>query len=355
MLLALLRSAIHQQEVETIYFQQATEQDWLKCYLLALHQGVLSLAWEGVKRLPTSCQPPLNVKLTWALREKEQREKYSAQCQALNELSQLLAQHGIGIIVLKGVGLSRLYPVPTHRESGDIDIYTYSADKTLMTDAEANRLADEIILKQGAILDDSPSEKHSKFGIYGATFENHRKFLHIAECQAISKAERWLRSHLSTSIVELQDGKYRIVVPSISFDSVFIPLHAAQHYGEGLSLKHLCDWAILIQQKGFTPPSDLDDKYLKLTVSTLTQLCNQHLGLSIPVEADCRLVNDMMLEILHPRYFGKTPSGGKCRQYLFRLRNRVHIFRLKHRLLGVSFWGKIRGWCMRKIKEYTSR
>lgn len=354
MLLALLRSAIHQQEVETTYFQRATEHDWLECYLLALHQGVLSLSWDGVHRLPSNCPPPLNVKLSWALREMEQREKYREQCLTLTTLTQHLAQYGISTMVLKGVGLSRLYPIPSHRESGDIDIYTYSADKLRMSDAEANRLADEIILQQGAIMDDLPSKKHSKFGVYGATIENHRMFLHVAECQATIKAEQWLQRHISTNTVDLLDGECHIEVPSAAFDSVFIPLHAAQHYGMGISLKHLCDWAILIKQKGLTVPSDLDDKYFKQVVTALTLLCNQHLGLSIPVEADHRLANDMMQEILHPPYYGLVPSGGRCKQYLFQLRNRIHIFRLRHRLLGVSFWGKVRGLCRRKIREYVS-
>ncbi|MBR5235142.1 MAG: nucleotidyltransferase family protein, partial [Bacteroidaceae bacterium] len=238
---------------------------------------------------------------------------------------------------------------------GDIDIYTYSADKNQMTDEEAHHQADEIILSEGAIMDDSPSKKHCKFGIYGVTFENHRMFLHVAECQTTVKAEQWLQRHISTSSVELLGGKCHIEVPSIAFDSVFIPLHAAQHYGEGLSLKHLCDWAILVKQYGLTLPSELDDKYFKQSVSALTHLCNQYLGLSVPVDADNRLADEMMQEILYPPYYGKTPSGGKGKQYLFQLRNRIHIFRLTHRLLGVSFGGKVRGWCMRKIKEFYSR
>ena len=63
MLLALLRAALHQKEVEIVYFQQVTEQDWVKCYRLAVYQGVSALAWGGIERLPAKCSPPLNVKL----------------------------------------------------------------------------------------------------------------------------------------------------------------------------------------------------------------------------------------------------------------------------------------------------
>ena len=351
MLLALLRAALHQKEVEIVYFQQVTEQDWVKCYRLAVYQGVSALAWGGIERLPTKCSPPLNVKLSWALREKELQEEYRKQCIAVSALNQLLSQYGIATIVLKGVGLSRYYPVPAHREGGDIDIYTYSADKTRLTNEEANRLADEVLLKQGAIMDDVFLKKHSKFGFNGVTFENHRMFLHVAECKMMAKMEQWLKKHISTIETALLDGECRITVPTIAFDSVFIPLHAAQHYGSGLSLKHLCDWALLVQQNGLNLPSELNDKYFKLIVNTLTQLCNQYLGLTVPVDKESDLVNEMMQEILYPPYFGKTPSGGACKAYLFQLQDRIHNFKLKHRLLGVSFWGKIRGLVVRKIKE----
>ena len=277
MLLALLRAAIHQQEVEVAYFQQTTDEDWVQCYRLAVRQGVSALAWEGIERLLVEYCPPLDVKLSWALLEKKQQQKYRKHCQAVNELARLYAQHGIATVVLKGVGLSRLYPVPAHREGGDIDIYTYSADKTQMTDEEANRLADEWMKKQGGGMDDTTFRKHSQFFFQGITVENHRMFLHEAECQTTNKAELWLRGHAETETVELMDGGCRIVVPSAAFDSVFVPLHAALHYGMGLSLKHLCDWTLLVKQYGVNLPLGLEDIYFKRTITTLTLLCNRYL------------------------------------------------------------------------------
>ena len=343
MLMALLRSVLHQREVETACFQQATEEDWVKCFKLAVHQGVSALAWEGIGRIPAKYAPPLNVKISWALREKEQLGEYIKQCKAINALTKLLAQNGIGVIVLKGVGLSRLYPVPAHRESGDIDIYTYSADRTVMTDEQANRLADEILLKEGAVMDETFFKKHSKIGLYGVTFENHRMFLHIDECKSIAIAEQWLQKHLETQTVELVNGKLKIEVPTVNFDSVFVSLHAAQHYGEGLSLKHLCDLVLLMQQKEFSLPDELDNKHIRQSIATLTQLCNQYLGLSVTVNAEVRkLATRMMQEILYPPHYGNSAIS--------QLQNRIHIFRQKHKLLGVSFWGKLGGWMARKVK-----
>lgn len=354
MLLALLRGALHQREVEVSSFKEATPEDWLQCFRLAVRQGVSALAWEGIERLPMDYAPPLDVKLSWALKEKKQLEKYQKHCRALNELTQLYAQHGIATMGLKGVGLSRLYPVPAHREGGDIDIYTYSADKSRITDEEANQLALELMREMGAVVEDTLFRKHSEFVFQGVTFENHCLFLHVRECQSIAKAQRWLEEHIAPQEVEVLDGEYRIKVPSITFDTVFVALHAAQHYGMGLSLKHLCDWTILAQLGGGKLPPELDDKYLKRAVAALTQLCHRYLGLEMPAEGGEAMGDEMMREILHPAYFRKTPPSNPVKAYWWGIRERWHIFRLSHRLLGVSFWGKIRGLCVRLFKEWWS-
>mgnify|MGYP003291410045 CR=1 FL=1 len=130
MLLALLRASLHQQEVEIVHFQQATEEDWLKCYRLAVRQGVSSLAWEGIERMPANYNPPLNVKLSWALREKEQLEKYRKHCLAANTLTQFFAQHNIATVILKGIGLSRFYPVPALRFTNNIIYFTLICQNT---------------------------------------------------------------------------------------------------------------------------------------------------------------------------------------------------------------------------------
>ena len=349
MLLALLRAVLHQREVEIGYFQQVTVDDWVQCYRLAVRQGVSALAWEGIECLPMENMPPLEVKLSWALLEKRQVTTYRKHCRVVNELAQLYASHGIAMVVLKGVGLSRLYPIPAHREGGDIDIYTYSADSTRMTDEEANRLANEIIEKQGLFMDDSTFKKHSQFCYQGMTVENHRMFVHLAECLTAVKAEQWLKEHRETTWMELMDGACKIEVPSMAFNRVFVAFHAAHHYGEGLCLKHLCDWTLLVRKGDGELPREPDDTYFKRAVTALTGLCHRYLGLDIPVKGGEDLADEMMREILRPPYFRKIPTEDSLKAYGVRLMNRIHIFRLKRRLLGVSFWGKLRGLLVRKI------
>ena len=140
MLLALLRASLHERDVEMSFFESASPEDWKLCYRIAAEQGVMALAWDGVMKLPKALQPPLAVKISWASGVEAYEQKYLRYCRAVDEVSRFYAGHGIATMQMKGVGFSTLYPVPCHREGGDIDIYTYSADLSRMSHMEANQL-----------------------------------------------------------------------------------------------------------------------------------------------------------------------------------------------------------------------
>ena len=336
MLLALLRSALHQHEVEKHFFQHATAEEWVKCFRLAVRQGVSALAWEGIERLPMEYCPPLDVKLSWVLVEKKQLKKYRDHCQAVNELTQLYAKHGIATVVLKGVGLSRLYPVPAHREGGDIDIYTYSADKTRLTDEEANRLADKLMVQQGMEVLHRTQGKDSHFYMDGILIENHRFFFDTRRFPVAIEVERWLEKRINTQFVALLEGECRINVPSIIFDTVYLSYHAAIHAGIGLSLRHLCDWFVLLKQnEGF--PLEVKDKTFFYPAIVFTQLCNRFLGTDVFVEGGEKLVDDILQEILRSPYQVEIPHKNPLLSFVYKTRRTLHCLAIMRRLLKPTF------------------
>lgn len=164
MLFALLRSALTgAMPINTILFSDTSPALWQECYKLASAQGVMALAWGGVSALPAALQPPKALKLTWALAVERYEQRYRQYCRTIAELSKYYAAHDIVTIQMKGVGLSTYYPVPSHREGGDIDIFTYSAAPSVQSDKEANWLADRLMEEQGIAVDYEHSEKHSVF------------------------------------------------------------------------------------------------------------------------------------------------------------------------------------------------
>lgn len=333
MLFALLRSSLHEREVETDYFQQVSEEDWKQCYRLAIEQGVMALAWDGVMRLPKELHPSRSLKLTWAMAVERYEVKYLRYCQTADELSAFYASHGIEMVQLKGVGFSTLYPVPAHREGGDIDIYTYSADKTQMSDEEANTLADTLMCKQDIEVE-FHSYKHSNFFYKGVPIENHKSFLNVKDIKEAVLANEILHRELKPYCVELVQGKVQI--PSPTFNALFIVFHAMQHYGSGIALHHLCDWVIILKHYGLLIPEEMKVTRFYQAVVAITHLCNEFLGTSVPVEGREGLANEMIHEILHPKYDVIVPAKSMMGIIIYKTRRFFHRHKLNCKVFNRS-------------------
>ncbi len=335
-LFALLRSGLQTAPIDTQLFADVSAEAWQDCYRLAAAHGVMAIAWDGVNTLPAELQPPRGLKLTWGLAVQNYEERYRRYCQTIDELSRFYAQHGITTVQMKGVGLSACYPVPEHREGGDIDIFTYSADPKQMNDKEANTLADKLMEQQGIEVDFEHTDKHSNFYYKGIPIENHKTFLNAETYKLAAKTDPLLRELLQPQATVL-DGKYKILTPSAAFNTIFIAFHAAQHYGSGLALHHLCDWACLIHKYGLNIPEEVTDRRFLNMIHALTVLCNKHLGTSVPVHADSEgLAEEILREILQPPYTKHIPNRSKWGILVHKTRWMLHRRRLTDSVLGLS-------------------
>lgn len=334
MLLALLRASLHEKDIETAFFEKASNEDWKLCYKLAAEQGVMALAWDGVMKLPKALQPPLAVKISWASGVEAYEKKYLRYCSAVDVVTRFYAEHGIATMQMKGVGFSTLYPVPCHREGGDIDIYTYSADKTRMSDKEANSLADKLMQEQGAEVETDHTPKHSNFYYKGIPFENHKTFLNVGSYKVAVQVERILHENMQPERVKLAEGE--VMIPSPLFNTLFIAFHAMQHYGSGLALHHLCDWVMILRRYGLHLPEEIKDKKLLAGFAALTRLCNQYLGTSQAVEGGESIADEMMREILFPRFSERVPTQNEVGILVYKTQRFLYRYQLKSRILDSS-------------------
>ena len=333
MLFALLRASLHEQAPEMSYFAEATAEDWKRCYRLAVAQGVMALAWDGVVKLPYEQQPPKGQKLAWATAVEAYEQRHSRYCQTVDELARLYADHGIATMQLKGVGYSVHYPVPSHREGGDIDIYTYSQDTARMSHAEANALADQLMIDQGIEVD-VEYYKHSTFYYKGIPIENHKSFLNIDEGPIFVHTDRVLHQYMAPTMTPLPVGQ--VMTPSVAFNSLFLAFHAARHYGSGLALHHLCDWAVLVSRCGVQMPAEVKDERFLRFVDVLTMLCNRYLGTTLVAEADEELASEVLNEILCPRYTDQVKGKGKVGVFVYKIRRLFYNHKLANRVFATS-------------------
>ena len=344
MLFALLRASLHQKETETCFFEGASADDWKACYKLACQQGVMALAWDGVLKLPAEMIPPKALRITWGMAVQAYEKKYEHYCNTIQELTDFYLRRGIMTVQLKGVGLSTYYPVPSHREGGDIDIYTFSKNKEVMTDAEANLLADKLMEEQGIEVD-MHSPKHSNFYYKGIPIENHKTFLDVQRYKIAGQADAWLRKVLEPQFTYLMDGEHMCLTPPKEFNTLFVAFHAAQHYAAGLALHHLCDWAMVLRKCGGKLPENFGDRKFRGAVESLTYLCNAVLGTNVKVNWRAAYLADEMLDVmLYPKFVvGFVPDNitGKWNVLKYKYRRFFYIHRLNNQALEWPMWKRV--------------
>lgn len=333
MLFALLRASLHEREAETSFFVDGTETDWNECYLLAKKQGVMALAWDGMLRLPSQLHPNMELKLQWGIKVEHLERKYQRYCKVATEITQLYRQHDIATLHLKGVGLSTFYPIPSHREGGDIDIYTYSVNQNI-SDNEANALADTLMQQQDIEVEHH-SYKHSNFFYKGIPVENHKIFTNVHSYKIANQVEAILKKYMNPQKALLPTGE--ILIPSPMFNTLFVFFHAVQHYISGLSLHHLCDWAVIIKHYGVHFPEEFTDKHLLRTAAALTTLCNHLLGTSVEVKEEKGFADFMLQEMLYPKYKRPLPHS-KLEVIIYKIKRFIYYQRFKKNIFNQSSW-----------------
>ncbi len=337
MILALLRYAVNGIELPLDVFAAASGDDWKRCYAMAVEQGVMPVAWDAVMALPGEMQPPRTLKLNWALAVEKYAKTHARYCKAVGELSRLYASHGISTVQFKGVGLSTYYPVPERRQGGDIDIYTYSADASRMSDEEANALADNLMRDRGVNVD-RHSYKHSNFTYKGIPIENHRCFTSVNSLVP-QEVEDFLVKNLNPSSVIVGDEE--INVPSLEFNSVYIVVHALQHVGDGLCLHHLCDWACVLKKIGPELAVSMGGRSFVSAVKCMNLMCRDYLGSELPEDSCDGDSEELMQEILHPKFLISRMPRNPLGMLWYKTRKFAWAARMKSMVWNCSVWGLV--------------
>ena len=169
----------------------------------------------------------------------------------------ILEERGLVPVILKGQGIARNYPVPEHRTSGDIDI---------LLNGDDYRKAAEVLSPLADRLDtEYPRIRH--FGMYFGKLEIE---LHGTVHSYMGRSFNRKLDALQDDLFKDKDFQFfechgtDIRIPSTAFNAIFIFTHIIQHlYDSGLTLKQICDWAMLLHTKRTAIDRDLLQKRLK--------------------------------------------------------------------------------------------
>ena len=226
-LLLLLRAGLYD---ETIAFENPLSvTDWNQTFDLASRQGVVAVAGEGLSSIPQAYMPPKAILLEWLGLTFQQKQSFAIQRKQADELIEIWRNAGISCIELKGYSIGQLYHVPETRYSCDFDC--------LLSDYEKGNE----VVEQHGIKVNRDFYKNSSFHWNGLYVENHQFCTPVRGNREMKRLERKLRELLA-------DGSDEALA---NFNALFLMEHCWAHFFENaLSLKHLCDWAVLRKKKG---------------------------------------------------------------------------------------------------------
>lgn len=218
--------------------------DWDKLMDIAQEQGLIAWVYDGICKLPAEQQPPRIYRINWGMSAQDIWDRYELQKSVLQDLISICEQHQMRLMLLKGIGLSGLFPNPQSRPSGDIDIYLFDDFE------KGNELF-------GAVMDHE-TELHTCFIYKGVEIENHKLFVYD-NSEVKGLVGKYLLNHTSDTIKT--DVGYYTFAPIPNF--VYLLMHALNHVNYEsedtiFSLKHILDLGMFLHKnQSQLPPAEI--------------------------------------------------------------------------------------------------
>lgn len=240
----------------TFSYPENDAMDWDNLLDNSAKQGVMGWVWEGINKLPKECRPPRQQMINWGLSVDSLVKDYTRQRDVLLKLVHVCESNSMRVLLLKGHGLSVLYPKPEYRFSSDIDIYLFS-------DYEKGNL----------VLANNKYQfggRHSMFTFEGESVENHITFIHTTT-RIQKKIERYLESTLNNA--HRTDYGYYELEPMAYL--VFLLMHSLSHMDSVnvISLKNILDFYMFLKaSRNVIPPQEFSEKLKELFIADAFEL-----------------------------------------------------------------------------------
>jgi len=317
-----------------------SEVDWNGIYSLGVKQGVGAFIFDALQSLteaqliPKDFMSDKKVLMKFYAHTLKVEENWKKHEGAIRSLAQFYAGHDIMMMVLKGYGLSLLYPKPEHRPCGDIDIYLYGEQMR----------ADKLIHEEKRVKVDYSHHHHTVFRMNGVSVENHYDFLNIyahLSSREIEKELKLLAREERGEAIELEETS--VYLPPVMLNAIFLLRHAGAHFAaEEIALRHISDWAMFVKHYhksidwqrlcAFAKKQNMD-KFL----NCLNAICIDYMGIPADCfptfERDEELVARVLQDTLYPPFSDKSAIGGNpIKDFMYRLK-RWWGNRWKHKLV----------------------
>lgn len=217
---------------KTSFEKTPSADGWKYLYHLAHRQAIVGPLNEGVHQVPADQMPPEEVLKDWDEKTDIIAGIYRSHEAHIAELESLLARLGLHGCILKGTGLSHLYPVPERRMCGDIDLWIAGKRDTVIRAFDKDGFPVHDIIYQECkadIFQDTVVEVHFH------PSKMYNPFLN-------ARLQRFFKKNSP-----IRDDK-AITYPDAKFNAVFCMAHMYRHYLEGgLGMRQMMDYYYVLR------------------------------------------------------------------------------------------------------------
>ena len=216
-----------------------SDEEWLELFIMAQKQAIAGVVFDSLKELTKYGQipprPVLYEMIGISEQIKQQNEIVNKRCL---EVIELLADMGFRSTILKGQGNGMMYPRPTSRQPGDIDVWVDGDKKNIIT-AVHNLYPKSKVREHHVdfpVFKDVDVEVHffPTFSVVGR-FEKRLKMFFDEH-----------RSEQFTNKIQLINGE-EINAPTLEFNLIYQMSHMMRHFfAEGIGMRHILDYYFLL-------------------------------------------------------------------------------------------------------------
>ncbi len=215
-------------------------------------------------------------------------------------IHQIMTKENIPYVIIKGLACAVYYPDPLMREMGDVDFLVKQEDI---------KRANEALIKNGFQLVKESHVCHFVYTANNCRYEMHFEPSGIPDDFQGEKIREYLKNAIDCA-VEINTTFGTVCVPDKFCHGLILLLHMSHHlFGEGIGLRHLCDWAVFSSKMNQQEFCEIFEKKLKAIgiwkfACVMTQLSSQYL--SSPQKEICNIFDG---EALHPLISDILSSG----------------------------------------------
>ena len=235
-LLELLNASLVKRPLNEGRLIEATEDDWQRCFELALGQLVLAMTFPAMTALSKDQRPNFTLWSKWMVYAQNIAAQSQHKREVVRKIGGWLSEDGLSTMIIKGFSLAALYPQPELRESSDIDIYS----------GEGYDAVNVCLNKHGLHIGQADGH-HVHIIIDGISVEHHFA-LHNSRVKNGMEGPTEVLQRLA-AIDRRPTMVPGICFPNPTFTALFTAWHAHKHFlAEKIELRHVIDWALALKQ-----------------------------------------------------------------------------------------------------------